>query len=69
MTYETTVTDAQLVARLRAAKRPFVTTHFKPDGDALGSVLAGMDYPVEAGRAEAAASAAYAAQPADASSQ
>jgi alanine-glyoxylate transaminase/serine-glyoxylate transaminase/serine-pyruvate transaminase len=36
---------------------------------ALGSVLAAMDYPVEAGRAEAAASAAYAAQPADASSQ
>ena len=40
MTYETTATDAQLVARLRAAKRPFVTTHFKPDGDALGSVMA-----------------------------
>ena len=40
MTYETTVTDAELVARLRAAKRPCITTHFKPDGDALGSVLA-----------------------------
>ena len=40
MQYATTVTHARLVARLRAAKRPFVTTHFKPDGDAMGSVLA-----------------------------
>jgi phosphoesterase RecJ-like protein len=38
--YASTVTHAELAARLRAAKRPFVTTHFKPDGDALGSVLA-----------------------------
>ena len=40
MEYSTTVTHAALVARLRAAKRPFLTTHFKPDGDAMGSVLA-----------------------------
>ena len=40
MQYATTVTHADLAARLRGAKRPFVTTHFKPDGDALGSVLA-----------------------------
>lgn len=40
MDYVTTVTHAELVARLRAAKRPFITTHFKPDGDAIGSVLA-----------------------------
>ena len=40
MSYASTVTHAELAGRLRAAKRPFVTTHFKPDGDALGSVLA-----------------------------
>jgi phosphoesterase RecJ-like protein len=40
MAYESTTTHAALAARMRAAKRPFVTTHFKPDGDALGSVLA-----------------------------
>ena len=40
MAYESTTTHAGLAARMRAAKRPFVTTHFKPDGDALGSVLA-----------------------------
>lgn len=40
MDYTTTVTHAELVTRLRAAKRLFITTHFKPDGDAMGSVLA-----------------------------
>ena len=40
MAYASTVNHARLAERLRAAKRPFVTTHFKPDGDALGSVLA-----------------------------
>lgn len=40
MTYASTASHVQLAARLRAARRPFVTTHFKPDGDALGSVLA-----------------------------
>jgi phosphoesterase RecJ-like protein len=40
VSYASTVTHAELAGRLRAAKRPFVTTHFKPDGDALGSVLA-----------------------------
>ena len=40
MEYRSTVGPDRLAQRLRAAKRPFVTTHFKPDGDALGSVLA-----------------------------
>ena len=40
MAYASTVNHAQLAARLRASRRPFLTTHFKPDGDALGSVLA-----------------------------
>ena len=40
MAYDSTTTDAALAARLRAARRPAVTTHFKPDGDAVGSVLA-----------------------------
>ena len=40
MTYRSTVNHAQLAALLRGARRPFVTTHFKPDGDALGSALA-----------------------------
>ena len=40
MAYDSTTTHAALAARLRAARRPFVTTHFKPDGDAVGSVLA-----------------------------
>ncbi|MBL9140223.1 MAG: DHH family phosphoesterase, partial [Phycisphaerae bacterium] len=39
MNYATTATHAQIAARLRAAKRVFVTSHAKPDGDALGSVL------------------------------
>lgn len=33
-------TGAQVVARLRAAKRVVIVTHSKPDGDAAGSVLA-----------------------------
>lgn len=40
MSYKSTTTHALLAARLQAAKRPFITSHFKPDGDALGSVLA-----------------------------
>ena len=40
MAYASTANHARLAARLRAAERPFLTTHFKPDGDALGSVLA-----------------------------
>jgi len=40
MEYRSTATHAEIARRLRAARRPFVTTHFKPDGDALGSVLA-----------------------------
>ena len=40
MDYRSTATLSQVAARLREARRPFVTTHFKPDGDALGSVLA-----------------------------
>ncbi|MBM4099170.1 MAG: bifunctional oligoribonuclease/PAP phosphatase NrnA [Planctomycetes bacterium] len=40
MTYRSTVNHAQMAAMLRSARRPFVTTHFKPDGDALGSALA-----------------------------
>ena len=40
MAYASTTSHAEAAARLRAARRPFVTTHFKPDGDALGSVLA-----------------------------
>ncbi|MFO0782289.1 MAG: DHH family phosphoesterase [Phycisphaerales bacterium] len=40
MSYATNTTHAAVAAALRTAKRPFVTTHYKPDGDALGSVLA-----------------------------
>lgn len=39
MTYATTATHAALAARIRQSSRPFVTSHMKPDGDALGSVL------------------------------
>jgi phosphoesterase RecJ-like protein len=39
MNYATTATHAALAARMRAASKPFVTSHLKPDGDALGSVL------------------------------
>lgn len=39
MTYATTATHAAVAARLRGARHPFVTSHWKPDGDALGSVL------------------------------
>lgn len=38
--YESNATIARLAERVRAAKRILVTTHAKPDGDALGSVLA-----------------------------
>lgn len=56
-TYDSTITHAALAARLRAAKRPFITTHFKPDGDALGSVLA-LARALRAGGAHAEASLA-----------
>jgi phosphoesterase RecJ-like protein len=39
MSYSTTTTHAAIAQRLRASKRPLVTSHWKPDGDALGSVL------------------------------
>ncbi|MBL9121268.1 MAG: DHH family phosphoesterase [Phycisphaerae bacterium] len=38
--YESNVTIARLAERIRSAKHILVTTHAKPDGDALGSVLA-----------------------------
>lgn len=38
--YETNATLESIAARLRAARRVLVTSHAKPDGDALGSVLA-----------------------------
>ena len=34
--YESNATIARLAERVRAAKRILVTTHAKPDGDALG---------------------------------
>jgi BCD family chlorophyll transporter-like MFS transporter len=40
MSYETNTTVEALARELRAATRVLVTTHQKPDGDALGSVLA-----------------------------
>jgi phosphoesterase RecJ-like protein len=40
MSYETNTTVDAIARELRAAKRVLVTTHQKPDGDALGSVLA-----------------------------
>jgi len=40
MTYATNTTIDALAAELRRARRVLVTTHQKPDGDALGSVLA-----------------------------
>ena len=40
MSYETNTTIDALARELRAATRVLVTTHQKPDGDALGSVLA-----------------------------
>ena len=40
MAYQSTVNHARMAELLRRARRPFVTTHFKPDGDALGSALA-----------------------------
>jgi phosphoesterase RecJ-like protein len=40
MNYETNTTIDALARELRGARRVFVTTHQKPDGDALGSVLA-----------------------------
>ncbi len=39
MSYATTATHAAIAQRMRAAKRPLVTSHWKPDGDAMGSVL------------------------------
>ncbi len=38
--YESNASVEQLAARIRAARSIVVTTHAKPDGDALGSVLA-----------------------------
>ncbi len=38
--YVSNTSIEELAARIRTAKRIFVTTHAKPDGDALGSVLA-----------------------------
>ena len=40
MSYKTNTTVGAIARELRAAKRVLVTTHQKPDGDALGSVLA-----------------------------
>lgn len=40
MSYATNTTIDALAAELRRARRVLVTTHQKPDGDALGSVLA-----------------------------
>ena len=40
MPYETNSTIEALAARIRSARRILVTTHQKPDGDAMGSVLA-----------------------------
>ena len=40
MGYTTNATIESLAAELRGARRAFVTTHAKPDGDAMGSVLA-----------------------------
>lgn len=37
--YRTNATPARLAERIRTARRLLVTTHQKPDGDALGSVL------------------------------
>ncbi len=38
--YETNTSIAEIAEELRLARRVLVTTHQKPDGDALGSVLA-----------------------------
>jgi len=40
MGYHTNTTVEDLARELRAARSVLVTTHQKPDGDALGSVLA-----------------------------
>jgi nanoRNase/pAp phosphatase (c-di-AMP/oligoRNAs hydrolase) len=40
MNYETNTTIDAIAHALRGARRVLVTTHAKPDGDALGSVLA-----------------------------
>ncbi|MDH3585107.1 MAG: DHH family phosphoesterase [Phycisphaerae bacterium] len=40
MSYESTATLPEIAATLRAANCVVVTTHAKPDGDALGSLLA-----------------------------
>ena len=40
MPYQTNASIESLAAELRAASRILVTTHQKPDGDAMGSVLA-----------------------------
>ena len=39
-TYESNATLAELADRILAADRILITTHVKPDGDAMGSVLA-----------------------------
>ncbi|MFM7052877.1 MAG: DHH family phosphoesterase [Planctomycetota bacterium] len=39
MPYQTNATIESLAAELKAARRVMVTTHQKPDGDAMGSVL------------------------------
>ncbi len=40
MPYESNITLAQAADLLRQAQRVFITTHAKPDGDAIGSVVA-----------------------------
>ena len=40
MSYQSTATLEELAARIRAAKTIVCTSHEKPDGDAVGSVLA-----------------------------
>jgi len=39
-TYQSTASMTQIADRLRQAKRIMITTHAKPDGDALGSAMA-----------------------------
>ncbi len=38
--YQSNCTLSEIAMRLRSAKRVLITTHSKPDGDAIGSVLA-----------------------------
>ena len=34
------INDAELVSAVKAAKSVFITAHIRPDGDAIGSLLA-----------------------------